>query len=166
MNGGWCHFTQRLQPTQFQRELSDFSHLGYVDCKFSYLIIRKKPRPTLSEASNQDTTLLSLEEKSFTWSRIARAPLKRHGHVVLDVCAPSGNLERFTVSKKYGKQIYYDARKSEWGDLWPHEPQTGIRIIDSFRMVKERKDKVESKKDIKKRSDEREEEDSEFEDDE
>lgn len=166
MNGGWCHFTQRLQPTQFQRELSDFNHLGYVDYKFSYLIVRKRPRPIPSETNKQDMNPLSLEEASFNWSRIARTPLKRHGHVVLDVCAPSGNLECFTVSKKHGKQVYYDARKSEWGDLWPHAPRTGIRIIDSFRMIKERKGKVKSNKVIKKGNDMYEEEDSELDDDE
>lgn len=47
--------------------------------------------------------------------------MKRQGHVVFDICSPNGNLERIVVSKKHGKQLYYDARKSHEGDLWPHE---------------------------------------------
>lgn len=30
---------------------------------------------------------------------------------------------RMTIPKSQGKQPYYDARKSEWGDLFPHEPK-------------------------------------------
>jgi ribosomal protein RSM22 (predicted rRNA methylase) len=28
---------------------------------------------------------------------------------------------RLTIPKSQGKQPYYDARKSNWGDLFPHE---------------------------------------------
>ncbi|TLD21988.1 hypothetical protein PspLS_07991 [Pyricularia sp. CBS 133598] len=45
-------------------------------------------------------------------------PLKRTGHVVMDVCTPDGNIERWTVPKSHGKQAYHDARKARWGDLW------------------------------------------------
>lgn len=30
---------------------------------------------------------------------------------------------RMTVPKSQGKQPYYDARKSFWGDIFPHEPK-------------------------------------------
>jgi len=30
---------------------------------------------------------------------------------------------RLTVPKSQGKQPYYDARKSNWGDIFPHEPK-------------------------------------------
>ncbi|KAI9822198.1 MAG: 37S ribosomal protein S22 [Phylliscum demangeonii] len=46
-------------------------------------------------------------------------PLKRSGHVILDVCTPAGQLERWTVPRSFGKEAYRDARKSRWGDLWP-----------------------------------------------
>ena len=45
-------------------------------------------------------------------------PIKRRGHVTLDLCTPAGRIERWTVPKSYGKQAYRDARKSSWGDLW------------------------------------------------
>jgi ribosomal protein RSM22 (predicted rRNA methylase) len=30
---------------------------------------------------------------------------------------------RMTIPKSQGKQAYYDARKSSWGDMFPHEPK-------------------------------------------
>lgn len=30
---------------------------------------------------------------------------------------------RLTIPRSQGKQPYYDARKSSWGDLFPHEPK-------------------------------------------
>lgn len=30
---------------------------------------------------------------------------------------------RMTIPKSQGKQPYYDARKSSWGDIFPHEPK-------------------------------------------
>jgi ribosomal protein RSM22 (predicted rRNA methylase) len=30
---------------------------------------------------------------------------------------------RLTIPKSQGKQPYYDARKSSWGDMFPHEPK-------------------------------------------
>lgn len=30
---------------------------------------------------------------------------------------------RITIPKSQGKQAYYDARKSSWGDIFPHPPK-------------------------------------------
>jgi ribosomal protein RSM22 (predicted rRNA methylase) len=30
---------------------------------------------------------------------------------------------RLTITKSQGKQAYYDARKSKWGDIFPHPPK-------------------------------------------
>ena len=30
---------------------------------------------------------------------------------------------RLTITKSQGKQAYYDARKSSWGDIFPHPPK-------------------------------------------
>lgn len=30
---------------------------------------------------------------------------------------------RLTIPKSQGKQAFYDARKSQWGDLFPHHPK-------------------------------------------
>lgn len=53
-------------------------------------------------------------------------PLKRKGHVILDLCTPAGRLERWTVPRSFGKQAYRDARKSQWGDLWALGAKTRI----------------------------------------
>jgi ribosomal protein RSM22 (predicted rRNA methylase) len=50
--------------------------------------------------------------------RVVLPPLKRKGHVTLDLCTPMGRIERWTVPKSFSKQAYRDARKSRWGDLW------------------------------------------------
>lgn len=55
---------------------------------------------------------------SLSLPRTVMPPLKRQGHVILDVCTPSGTLERWTVPKSFSRQAYRDARKSTWGDLW------------------------------------------------
>lgn len=45
-------------------------------------------------------------------------PIKRKGHILLDVCTPSATFERWVVNRRCGKQVYRDARKARWGDLW------------------------------------------------
>ena len=35
---------------------------------------------------------------------------------------------RLTIPKSQGKQPYYDARKSSWGDMFPHEPRNPPQI--------------------------------------
>jgi ribosomal protein RSM22 (predicted rRNA methylase) len=42
----------------------------------------------------------------------------------------TGHIERIVVAKSHGKQLYYDARKSHWGDLWPHTPRGSVVIKD------------------------------------
>lgn len=35
---------------------------------------------------------------------------------------------RMTIPKSQGKQPFYDARKSEWGDIFPHEPKNAPQV--------------------------------------
>eukprot|EP00850_Spirogloea_muscicola_P003336 SM000013S26505 [mRNA] locus=s13:770355:775052:- [translate_table: standard] len=60
------------------------------------------------------------------WARVVRPPLRRGGHVILDVCAAadaggrSGALVRSIVSRgRGGSARYRRARHTRWGDLWP-----------------------------------------------
>ena len=53
-----------------------------------------------------------------TLPHLVMPPLKRPGHIMLDVCTPSGTLERWAVPRSYSKAAYRDARKSAWGDGW------------------------------------------------
>lgn len=64
-----------------------------------------------------------LRLEAFSWPRLVFPPLKRGGHVILDSCTPEGKIMRMIIPKSQGKQVYYDARKSRWGDLFPHSPK-------------------------------------------
>ncbi|KAJ3895786.1 mitochondrial small ribosomal subunit Rsm22-domain-containing protein [Lentinula edodes] len=64
-----------------------------------------------------------LRKEAYSWPRLVFPPLKKSGHIILDACTPEGKIMRLTVPKSQGKQPYYDARKSSWGDLFPHEPK-------------------------------------------
>ncbi|TKY91022.1 hypothetical protein EX895_001021 [Sporisorium graminicola] len=75
---------------------------------------------TISVAAPTVESELAMRLESYAWPRLIKAPLKKGGHVTLDACCASGNIERFTISKASGKQAYQDARKSKWGDLFPH----------------------------------------------
>ena len=57
---------------------------------------------------------------------MVRPPIKRSGHVVVDLCDAEGRLTRQIVAKSHawdggvGKTGYRAARKSKWGDLWAY----------------------------------------------
>jgi hypothetical protein len=54
---------------------------------------------------------------------LVRPPLKRSGHVVLDVCTPQGTFERRIASHSKMAPFpfaYRAARKSRWGGWWPN----------------------------------------------
>lgn len=63
------------------------------------------------------------------WPRIISPPIKKKGHVILNVSTvPDGKVENWIIPKSMSKEIYHDARKSKWGDLWPHGAKTKIPI--------------------------------------
>jgi ribosomal protein RSM22 (predicted rRNA methylase) len=125
MLGSWCHFSQRVEMSKFQMEVHHVGK-GFVDQKFSYLVIRRGPRPTLATEP---------EERSFSWPRLIRRPLKRNGHIINDLCDVDGTFKRVIVPRSQGKQIYYDARKSKWGDLWPHPPKNNPTPIETMKIT-------------------------------
>ncbi|CUS23678.1 LAQU0S11e01816g1_1 [Lachancea quebecensis] len=80
-----------------------------------------------------------------TWPRIIRQPLKRKGHVVMDMCGASGQLEKWTVPKSFSKEIYHDARKAMKGDLWGLEAKTktkGMGDLNVGRLEKVEGDRI------------------------
>jgi ribosomal protein RSM22 (predicted rRNA methylase) len=44
---------------------------------------------------------------------------------------------RLTIPKSQGKQPFYDARKSSWGDIFPHPPKN--RALERFMPVNYKK---------------------------
>ena len=71
---------------------------------------------------------------SLSLPRAVLPPLKRRGHVTLDLCTPAGTLERWTVPRSYSRQAFRDARKSKWGDLWALGAKT--RVLRNLRTDK------------------------------
>ena len=97
-SGDWCHFDTRVDRTHRHRD-AKAGTLPYEIEKFSYLVASRLP-------ANSAAT-----------SRIIKHPLKRGGHVVLDLCTSQGTAERVVVSRR-DKERYREARDVKWGDLW------------------------------------------------
>lgn len=94
------------------------------DVAYSYVVLRKGDR-RLYKGITFHLNSLKIENE---WKRLVFTPLKKHGHVNIDTCSPNGELERLVVSRRHGKQLYYDARKSHLNDLWPHKHTGTITI--------------------------------------
>jgi ribosomal protein RSM22 (predicted rRNA methylase) len=92
----WCHFSQRVERSSYHRRAKK-GLLSYEDEKFSYLIVSKD--------------LLTQ-----THPRIIRHPLKRPGHIGLELCTSKG-IEKTIVSQK-NKAAFKLARKASWGEIW------------------------------------------------
>ena len=92
-DGDWCHFAVRLPRSRTHR-LAKGAERGYEDEKLSYAVLCR-----------------STGERR--GSRVIRQPDRRPGHIVLELCTPSG-LERRTVSRRDG-DAYRAAKKVGWG---------------------------------------------------
>lgn len=98
-----CSFTQRVQKPPLMNELWPDSK-GYRDVEYVYLLATHCP-----------------DEYADKWvGRIVREPMRRGGHVINDVCSPTGSLQRHINTKHQGTGIYKAARQSRKGDLWSH----------------------------------------------
>ncbi|TVY47476.1 putative S-adenosyl-L-methionine-dependent RNA methyltransferase, mitochondrial [Lachnellula occidentalis] len=151
----FCHFGQRfIRPAYLQRVLGA-SIRNHEDVKYSYIAVRrgvdgrKGRAPILQGDEATDQSFEGYEEYDLPDSelggeageirfnpqslpRTILSPLKRRGHVTLDLCTPSGKLERWTVPKSFSRTAYRDARKSKWGDLWALGAKT--RVVRQPRM--------------------------------
>lgn len=93
----WCHFSVRIPRGKYHRRAKEAA-LPYEDEKYSYLVATYINQP-------------------LPGGRIIKAPIVKTGHVILDLCQGSGQLERRVVSKSEGN-LYAQARDREWGDRW------------------------------------------------
>ncbi|CAE6441102.1 unnamed protein product [Rhizoctonia solani] len=86
---------------------------------------RSDPSQTLepAEPSEELSEEEALHSGIRTWPRIIYPPMKRSGHVIMDTCTSEGSIARITIPRSQGKQAYYDARKANWGDAFPHPPR-------------------------------------------
>jgi ribosomal protein RSM22 (predicted rRNA methylase) len=88
----------------------------------------------LRTSNEGDPATAPSQPHPLTLPRTILPPLKRRGHIIMDICTPSGSLERWTVPKSFSKTAYRDARKARWGDLWGLGAKT--RIVKSVRLGK------------------------------
>ena len=150
----FCHFSQRyLRPNYLQRIL-DGKDRNSEDIMFSYVALQRgvdqrekhsvvQGQPATEAAfegyEEADPQLQSPERQAWdaetdfshvsplSLPRAILPPIKRRGHVVLDLCTPGGKIERWTVPRSFSKQAYRDARKSRWGDLWALGAKTRVQ---------------------------------------
>ncbi|KAI8680057.1 Thioredoxin domain-containing protein [Fusarium keratoplasticum] len=129
----FCHFNQRfVRPTFYTRMLGN-SQDNQGEVEFSYVALRRgvaKESPWTGKQATEEAFKgyehSETKPDMQTLPRTILPPLKRKGHVTLDLCTPEGKLERWTVPKSFGKVAYHDARKARWGDLWALGAKTRV----------------------------------------
>ncbi|CAK7229857.1 37S ribosomal protein S22 [Sporothrix curviconia] len=152
----FCHFSQRFSRPPFLQRILGRTHHNHEDVDFSYVAVQRGSPVSDSERVLRETAAAPVQGQDaadaafagfgqqgqqgqqqageeggavphpLALPRTILPPLKRHGHVILDVCTPAGQLERWTVPKSRGKQAYHDARKAQWGDLWALGAKTRV----------------------------------------
>jgi len=95
----WCHFDTRVERDQLHRWAKSGT-LPYEVEKFSYIVAARQPPPAGPPAA-----------------RVIRHPLKKSGHVILDLCTAESTAERLIVSRR-DKEAYRQARAAKWGGRW------------------------------------------------
>ena len=116
------------------KEATETALAGYGDFEV------KRKQDSVPESTRDDASPMPATPHPLALPRAILPPLKRRGHVILDLCTPSATLERWTVPRSFSKQAYRDARKSQWGDLWALGAKT--RVHRTVRGPKSRKDSV------------------------
>lgn len=137
----YCHFSQRFVRPLFYTKLLGMGSNNQGEVEFSYLAI-KRGVPKDSKLTGKEATVEAFQgyEKSESKPNMAHLPrmvlppLKRKGHITLDLCTAEGQIERWTIPKSFSKLAYHDARKSKWGDLWALGAKT--RVIRNVRAGK------------------------------
>ena len=145
----FCHFRQRFHRPPYYQTLVGATGRNHEDAQFSYVAVRRghphfsSPPALLASTQNAQSTInafdgafspgitdpgreAEMRTHMQTLPRVILPPLKRHRHVILDVCTSAGGIERWTVPKSYGREAYRDARKAQWGDLWALGAKTRV----------------------------------------
>ncbi|KAG6020180.1 hypothetical protein E4U41_002931, partial [Claviceps citrina] len=134
----YCHFSQRFVQPQFYAQMLGKQGNNQGEVEFSYVAFRRgvarssgsgSGDPTGKEATEQAFRGFEHSEQApdmQTLPRLVLPPLKRKGHVTLDLCTAEGRIERWTVPKSFSRLAYHDARKSRWGDLWAMGAKTRV----------------------------------------
>ncbi|KAF9875129.1 hypothetical protein CkaCkLH20_07395 [Colletotrichum karsti] len=131
----YCHFTQRFVRPPFLQKIMGATQRNHDDVQFSYVAIQRGVAAKEGEFAGDEATDRAFDgyenaetaPDMLSLPRQILPPIKRRGHVTLDVCTPSAHIERWTVPKSFSKQAYHDARKAKWGDLWALGAKTRMR---------------------------------------
>ncbi|RKP36007.1 mitochondrial small ribosomal subunit Rsm22-domain-containing protein, partial [Dimargaris cristalligena] len=128
----WCHFSQQIQRPRFMMNVKKGKD-NTEDVQYTYLILRRGPRPSATPSSPSSTASTStvpqrltlpdteFESSAYEWSRMVFPPLKRGGHIITDSCTEQGQIIRRTFTKNDGRgDVWKDVRKIMWGDLLPY----------------------------------------------
>ncbi|KAL2754120.1 hypothetical protein ACRALDRAFT_1063060 [Sodiomyces alcalophilus JCM 7366] len=130
-----CSFQQRFVRPRFLQQVLEAKHRNHDDVEFSYVAIRRgveAPADMLVGTEATERAFAGYGDEAHgrphmqSLPRQVLPPLKRKGHVQLEVCTPAGKIERWTVPKSRGRQGYHDARKAAWGDLWALGAKTRV----------------------------------------
>lgn len=160
MKGSWCHFSQRLQLPTRQIQLMKYKR-NITDSRFSYVILRRKdtttttPSPMEQKAQNWPRLIAGPRKGERLITMDICTPHSTHKvsiihsytHIHTYVCThvsrifmlflfvstnSVGQLWRINVPKSQDPQVYYDARKSGLGDIWPHPIMTKPHVHCDF----------------------------------
>ncbi|KAI5788558.1 mitochondrial small ribosomal subunit Rsm22-domain-containing protein [Pyronema domesticum] len=137
----YCTFMQRYERPTYMQRIIKATTKNHEDLVYSYVSFRrgidvtKEETPIDPKIEEFDTTknpakspysMQQLRQHAYNYPRLVFNPMKRTGHVIMDMCTPQGAIERWTVPKSFGKVAWHDARKSRWGDLWALDAKTKI----------------------------------------
>ncbi|KAF2170424.1 hypothetical protein M409DRAFT_51468 [Zasmidium cellare ATCC 36951] len=157
-----CAFSQRYHRPPFLQRIFGAKGKNHEDVEFSYLSLLRGRDLRSKNSTPTDEVPVPIEQSSHTTDlafaghatttptphpltlpRLVLPPLKRKGHVILDLCTPAGTLERWTVPRSFSRQAYRDARKASWGDLWALGAKTRVpRRAMVRKQVKDARDGV------------------------
>lgn len=144
---GFCRFRQRFTRPPFLQKVLGATHRNHEDIDFSFVAVQRGTLPGVEETTlpaegghATDLAFRGYEHEPdgidpLSLPRNILPPIKRQGHVILDLCTPAGKLERWTVPRSFSKQAYHDARKAQWGDLWALGAKTRVRRPDRVEKV-------------------------------
>ncbi|KAJ2683635.1 37S ribosomal protein S22, partial [Coemansia sp. RSA 1285] len=137
----WIHFSQRIQRPMCTM-LAKKSKTNVEDLRYTYVVMRRGQRPpppppaAAIQAREEEASAAlrgssrrapvprdQLARAAHHWARAVLPPIKRKGHVIVDVVTREAALQRWTFTRSHDRSAYRDARKARWGDLIPHLPK-------------------------------------------
>ncbi|XP_071730650.1 uncharacterized protein [Rutidosis leptorrhynchoides] len=121
----------KLEPEDFESECDDQIDSESEETVHDRTMVKyesdiNEPYATTETDEVQETADESTRaDLGSGWGRIVFSPIKRGRRVEMDVCravdpqGTEGRFERVIVTKSKNPALHHQARRSQWGDLWP-----------------------------------------------